>query len=89
MGLKVDRFTLLPEMVVGTELIAIVQTRLAQLYASRLPLRLMPVPVHVPPLVEVLHWQPYQSHEPAVIWFRQLLRRVAEQLPGPALRSGR
>jgi len=86
-GLKVDRFTLLPEMVVGTDLIAIVQTRLAQLYASRLPLRLMPMPVRVPALVEVLHWQPYQSHEPAVTWFRQLLRRVAEQLPGPALRS--
>lgn len=80
-GLRVDRFTLLPEMVVGTDLIAVVHTRLAQLYAERLPIRLMRVPVPVPPLIEVLHWQPYQSHDPAVTWFRQLLRRAADGLP--------
>src|SRR5690349_5007761 len=45
-----------PQLVVGTERIATVATRLAARYAGLLPIKLVPVPIDMPPMVELLQW---------------------------------
>jgi len=49
-------FDLAPQLVVGTNRIATVPTRLACKYAKFLPLKLLPLPIDVSPLVEKLQW---------------------------------
>jgi LysR family transcriptional regulator, nod-box dependent transcriptional activator len=44
------------------------------------PLRLLPCPLPMPVLAETLQWHKYQEHDPAIAWFRDLLRRVAGTL---------
>jgi len=82
-GLVADGFTMLPHLIVGTQMIATVQTRLARLYAELLPLRLLAPPVKISPLVETLQWHQFKSHDQTHMWFRNLLHSVASEL-GPA-----
>jgi DNA-binding transcriptional LysR family regulator len=74
-------FDLAPQLVVGTERIATVPTRLATKYASWLPIRLLPVPIEIPPMVEVLQWHQAHDRDPAHIWFRARLREAVASLP--------
>src|SRR5438477_1672919 len=76
-------FDIAPHLVVGTDRIAIVTTRLAAKYAEMLPLRLVPLPVRIPPLVEVLQWHKAHSQNPAHMWFRTQIRDVALRMPSP------
>lgn len=73
-------FTVVPQLLLGTNRIATVQTRLAKLLALSYPLRLVPCPLPMPPLAETLQWHKYQEHDPAISWFRGLLRRTAGAL---------
>jgi LysR family transcriptional regulator, nod-box dependent transcriptional activator len=79
----VPDFSLAPQMVVGTHRIATVQTRLARLMAQRWPLKVLPCPVPLPRLVEAAQWHKYVDRDPAIIWFRALLKTVAAQLSLP------
>ena len=67
-------FDLAPHLVVGTDRIALVTTRLARRYAEWLPLRIVPSSVEIPPLVEVLQWHKAHDQHPAHLWFRAQLR---------------
>lgn len=82
-------FTLIPQTVVGTEYLAIVPQQLARQSAKHLPLRVLPLPVEIPEMIDVLQWQAYQSEDPGLTWFRALLKRAAARLfdaaPGGAL----
>lgn len=78
----VPAFTLVPTMVVGTNRIATMHTRLAQLYAEYLPLRLVPFPIAIPTLTETLQWHRYQDLDPGCLWLRGILRKTAARL-GP------
>jgi DNA-binding transcriptional LysR family regulator len=73
-------FTVVPQLLLGTPRIATVQTRLAKLLALSYPLRLSTCPLPMPPLTEMLQWHKHQEHDPAIVWFRSLLRRVAGTL---------
>lgn len=73
-------FDLAPQLVVGTDRIATVATRLAKRYAQILPIRLIPVPVDIPPMLEVLQWHKAHDQDPAHLWFRQRLKDAAAQL---------
>jgi len=85
-GVITEGFTTLPYLIVGTRMIATVQTRLARLYAQTLPLRLLTLPFHIPPIVETIQWHKFKDHDQTNIWFRQLLHRVAAELGPPAPR---
>lgn len=74
-------FTVLPHLVVGTNRIATVHTRLAKLYAKYLPLRITPVPVDMPALTEVVLYHRYQQSDLSKTWFRKLLESAADNLP--------
>jgi len=58
-------FDLAPQLVIGTDRIATVPARLARKYADLLPIRLLPVPVDIPPIVEVLQWHRAHDRDPA------------------------
>lgn len=83
-GVVADGFASLPHLIVGTQMIATVQTRLASLYAKLLPLRLFEPPVKIPRLVETIQWHKFKDHDQTNVWFRQLLHSVAAELGPPA-----
>ncbi len=74
---QVHSFSLLPDLVVGTERIATVQTRLAQRLAPLLPLRLLPLPMAAPRLAEVLQWSRLHDADPATLWLRDKMQALA------------
>ena len=75
-------FDVVPHLVVGTNRIATVATRLAEKYAQFLPLKLIPLPIEVPPMTEVLQWHKYHDQDPAYIWLRDVLKGYAARLLG-------
>jgi LysR family nod box-dependent transcriptional activator len=70
-------FSSLATVVVGTNLIATMQTRLARDSAQRLPLRLLVPPLQPPPLRVCMQWHRYQTSDPAHRWLREQLAAVA------------
>ena len=62
-------FDVVPHFVVGTDRVATVATRLARKYAKFLPLKLLPLPVEIPPMIEVLQWHKYHDQDPAYVGF--------------------
>jgi DNA-binding transcriptional LysR family regulator len=81
-------FTLAPHLVVGTERIATVATRLAVKYAALLRIKLVPVPIDIPPMVEMLQWHRAHDHDPAHIWLREQMRAAAAAMTPPILAQG-
>ena len=80
LAVTTPNFTLLPLCVIGTDRIATVHARLAKQYAHYLPLRILPSPIKFPALREVLQWQPHLASDPALHWFRELLKRSAREI---------
>jgi LysR family nod box-dependent transcriptional activator len=73
-------FDLAPHLVVGTERIATVATRLAVKYATLLPIKLVPVPIDMPPMAELLQWHRAHDHDPAHMWLRAQMREAVAAL---------
>lgn len=82
-GPVVEHFTMLGEVVALTDCIATLPSRHARLMAKRLPLRVLPLPRQVPPLVELLQWRSVHDHDPAAQWLRELMGRVAAAIDLP------
>lgn len=77
-------FSVLPQLLIGTQRIATVQTRLAHQLSLTAPLRVLPCPLPMPALVEVVQWHKHTDRDPALIWFRSLLQSVAVTLDADA-----
>ena len=75
-------FSVLPHMVVGTEMIATLHTRLARHAARALPVKILPLPLEVPPLVQAVQWHKHRSNDPALIWLRNLLKQATARMDG-------
>ena len=69
-------FSLLPHVLVGTDRIATIQTRLARKYVRTLPLKLIESPVELPKLVETLQWNIHRDPDPAGRWLRGKLKET-------------
>jgi LysR family transcriptional regulator, nod-box dependent transcriptional activator len=83
-------FAAAPGLVVGTDRIATVHTRLARLAAQHLPLTLHAPPLGFPEMKQAMQWHKYRSNDPGLTWLRDLfLRAVADmdaaQPPVPVL----
>lgn len=84
--LTASSFNALPSLVVGTQRIATMHTRLARHYAAMLPIRLLPPPFEIPVLRLVLQWNRHATQDAAHAWLRQrLLDAAAALAPGGAL----
>jgi len=89
---SVPTFSLAPQLVGGTGRVATITTRLAVKCAESLPLKLVPMPIAIPPMVEVLQWHKVHDYDPASQWFRRLLKEAVSDLPHeppPITESGR
>jgi LysR family transcriptional regulator, nod-box dependent transcriptional activator len=72
-SVSVPAFALVPRLVVGTQRIATVHGRLAELYARSLPIRILAPPVAFPTLTEVLEWHYHEEDDPCLVWLRKLI----------------
>jgi DNA-binding transcriptional LysR family regulator len=80
-------FSVLPFLVVGTELISTVHSLLAKRMKPAAPIALLPLPLPMPPLEQAMQWHKYRTHDPGLVWLRQLMQRAAqEMLDDPSLR---
>jgi DNA-binding transcriptional LysR family regulator len=82
-SVTVPAFTLAPRAVVGTQRIATVHARLAELYARSLPIRILAPPVAFPTLTEVLEWHYHEEDDPGLAWFRKIILKRAASTFGP------
>jgi DNA-binding transcriptional LysR family regulator len=70
-------------LVVGTNRIVTVLSRIAQLCAEHLPLKLIRPPFAIPKVTHCLQWHRYQDQDPGHIWLRGLLKQTANKLQTP------
>jgi len=82
-------FDLAPQLVVGTDRIATVPTRLACKYAKFLPLKLLTLPVDISPIHEKLQWHRAHSQDPANTWLRTQLKAAVARVSGHTTASAR
>ncbi|MET3136003.1 LysR family nod box-dependent transcriptional activator [Undibacterium sp. GrIS 1.2] len=78
-----SNFSSLPLLLVGTNRIATMHTRLADMFADYFPIRLLPLPMDIPLLVEMMQWHKFVDKDIAHIWFRTLLKEVANARRSP------
>lgn len=76
---SVGNFNALPQMVIGTNRVATMHTRLAHMFARYYPLKVLPPPLVLPGVVMKMQWHKFFDRDPAHIWFRDLVRTVAAQ----------
>lgn len=70
---RTGHYAMLPQLVIGTDLIASTSSWLAQYYASIMPVRLVSLPIERRPAQLVAQWQPHRSQEPLINWILGLL----------------
>ena len=70
----------LASLVVGTDRIATVHTRLAETACAILPLRILPLPVEIPQIIEVMQWHKHRSQDAGLTWLRGLMVDAAARL---------
>ncbi|MES2260983.1 MAG: LysR family transcriptional regulator [Pseudomonadota bacterium] len=71
-----SNFNTLPQLVIGTNRIATMHTRLAKMFANYFPLRLLEPPMQTPILIEKMQWHRFLENDASHIWLRSVLRRL-------------
>jgi DNA-binding transcriptional LysR family regulator len=61
----------LPMIVANSDLVAVVPGRLADLFATRVPIKVMPPPVPMQQFSVCIHWHERYHHDPAIRWMRR------------------
>ncbi|WP_416978961.1 LysR family transcriptional regulator [Streptomyces sp. T028] len=76
-------FSVLPFLVSGTDMVALVPERLARRYEPFARCVAVPTPFPDVPLVEAMHWHPHRHADPAHRWLREIVRNVGASLDEP------
>jgi LysR family transcriptional regulator, nod-box dependent transcriptional activator len=74
-------FNSVPHLLVGTNRISIMHRRLALAYSNALPLKILPSPVVMPRLVEMIQWHKYRDRDPGRVWLFEVLKSAAQSAP--------
>ncbi|CDF83718.1 Nodulation protein D 1 [Pseudomonas knackmussii B13] len=77
-------FNTLPQLLVGTQRVATMHRRLAELYAQYLPLRMLPPPVQIPVMREYMLWHRSMDGDPMHRWLRERISAFIQRLDRPA-----
>ncbi|WP_050462866.1 LysR family transcriptional regulator [Herbaspirillum autotrophicum] len=87
----VPQYGHLPQAVARTPHLALIQRKLAGLYTSWLPIKILDSPIDIPPLVEIMQWNRINENDPGLAWLRSVLfdlfheengiNEIVEQLP--------
>ena len=72
----------------GTRLVATLPERVAQRFASTLPVKTFPLPFTSEPLHEILLWHKRNESDPAHAWLRDLIVRLTLESGAPAAGTG-
>jgi LysR family nod box-dependent transcriptional activator len=72
----------LPHAIVGTDLIATVERRLAEKAARSLPLEFAPLPFAAEHIVTCAYWNQLAEREPGHVWLRRIVASAAAELTG-------
>jgi LysR family nod box-dependent transcriptional activator len=70
----------LPEIIIGTELLAVTSRRFAEQAARSLPVAVFPLPYVIPPLNVICQWQHYRDSDPMMLWVRERLKECVVRL---------
>ena len=81
----VESFMPIPDLVAGTDRVALLQARLAARLRPGDGIRVLPCPFTATPLVEAMWWHPMYDTDPAHRWLRGLLAEVGAGLPSPGV----
>ena len=79
-GLRVPYFGAAVLAVPGTDLIATLPRRSAEIYAGSAPVRTAPFPFKIAQLRYLIAWHPSTNEEPALVWFREQLVGIFSKL---------
>src|SRR5215510_37431 len=79
-GLRVPYFGAAVLAVPGTDLIATLPRRSAEIYAGSAPVRIAPFPFKIAPLRYLIAWHPSTNEEPALVWSREQLVGIFTKL---------
>jgi DNA-binding transcriptional LysR family regulator len=75
-------FSSVPHLVVGTDRIAVVHRRTAQLAASHLPIAILELPFRMERFEQQMQWHHYRSRDPGIIWVREIFQKAAAKMLG-------
>jgi DNA-binding transcriptional LysR family regulator len=75
--LTVESFALLPRVLLGTRMIALVHQRLARQVPG---LKLLEPPLPIPDVVESMYWSSAVERDPGHRWLRDLMREIARSV---------
>ncbi|MEZ0243184.1 MAG: LysR family transcriptional regulator [Sphingomonas sp.] len=76
-------FTLVPAMVIGTNRVATVHRRMAEMLSKTLPILVFPVPVDIPPIRQTIQWHRSCDDDMALRWIVEQFQSHASE-PRPA-----
>lgn len=76
----VPSYLLVPHLIIGTNHVGVLQRRAAVHLSKSLPLRIDPLPLEYPKLTFGVQWQAFRGADPAMIWFRNLLTKIAQNI---------
>lgn len=79
-SLLVSNLTLLPDVVAGSDLLAVVPEHMARAAARALPIQLLALPFKVPSVDVSMVWHERLHHDPAHRWLRESLRDIGRKL---------
>ena len=82
-----DGFLATPFLLTGTNAVALLPKRLAELTKEAAALRILPTNFNLPPLIESVWWHDINNADPGHRWLRGLIRDAAKSIvPAPACR---
>jgi DNA-binding transcriptional LysR family regulator len=70
----------IPQMIVGTPRVSVMHRHLALDLQKRWPIRILPCPVPIPPLREIMQWHSYQDEDAAIGWLKDQLIAESRQV---------
>lgn len=73
-------FSSVPHLVVGTDRIAVVHRRTAQLAARHLPIAILDIPFRMERFEQQMQWHHYRSRDPGIMWVREIFTQAAAKM---------
>lgn len=68
-----NTFTVVPYLLINTNHIALMHRRLANIFTKQLPIRAVPCPIDIPPIVEGLQWNTHNNSDACLTWVRKTI----------------
>lgn len=81
-AIQAGSFAAIPHLIQNTDLIGMMHRSLAENFAARLPLRILPSPVDLPPLKQFVQWHTFADDDACLAWVRDVILSAAKG--GPA-----